>query len=209
MVDTPDSKSCVLWDVPVQVRPAAPINIFMPHIHTKPGEHDHTVSAFIVWRTASGPKIMLHMHKKHHILLQIGGHVELHENPWQAILHEITEETGYDPTQLKILQPKERILKLTKVVLHPVAVCQNTHDIDEQHNHTDTAYAFVTDTLPVGTPAENESSDLRWFGLKQLKQLPSDQIFENVREIGIYVLSKCLKNWEIVSLEEFSLGIPG
>jgi 8-oxo-dGTP pyrophosphatase MutT (NUDIX family) len=56
----------------------------MPHIHTGPGEHDHTASAVIIRNESDGPKVLLHLHKKLNRLLQPGGHVELHETPWQA-----------------------------------------------------------------------------------------------------------------------------
>ena len=65
----------------------------MPHIHTKPGQHDHTVSAFIVRLDGKQPRILLHRHKKSGVYMQFGGHIELHENPWQAISHELLEES--------------------------------------------------------------------------------------------------------------------
>lgn len=81
----------------------------MAHIHTNPGEHDLTASAFIVRDDFEEPRLLLHMHKKLHILLQPGGHVELNENPWQAIEHELREETGYTFDELEVLQPKDRL----------------------------------------------------------------------------------------------------
>ena len=68
----------------------------MPHIHTLPGEHDATASAYIVRTDLGEPAIMLHRHKKLDTMLQFGGHVELHENPLEAIAHELREESGYD-----------------------------------------------------------------------------------------------------------------
>jgi len=44
------------------------------------------------------PRIILHKHRKLNKLLQFGGHVELDETPWQAVLREIAEESGYDKT---------------------------------------------------------------------------------------------------------------
>lgn len=46
----------------------------MAHIHTNPGEHDLTASAFIVRDDFAKPRLMLHMHKKLGVLLQPGGH---------------------------------------------------------------------------------------------------------------------------------------
>ncbi len=93
----------------------------MSHIHTAPGQHDATVSAFII-RIDTEPLVLLHKHKKLGILGQIGGHVELHENPWQAIQHEIKEESGYDITDLMILQPKPIIHDLRGGQLTPIPI---------------------------------------------------------------------------------------
>lgn len=54
----------------------------MPHIHNQPGQHDATVSAYIILNEDGQWKCMVHYHKKMDILMQIGSHVELTENPW-------------------------------------------------------------------------------------------------------------------------------
>lgn len=36
----------------------------MSHIHTKPGQHDFTASAFIIRTDGTEPRAMVHMHKK-------------------------------------------------------------------------------------------------------------------------------------------------
>ena len=72
----------------------------MAHVHTQYGEHDQTASAFIVRTDTEQPKLLLHLHKKLGVLLQPGGHVELQENQWQAICHEIQEETGLSSTTI-------------------------------------------------------------------------------------------------------------
>jgi 8-oxo-dGTP pyrophosphatase MutT (NUDIX family) len=178
----------------------------MPHIHTGPGEHDATASAFIVRFDTSQPQLLLHTHKKLHILMQPGGHIEVLENPWQAVLHEIVEETGYDLSQLQILQPSERPRALTGAILHPAAVCQSTHDFGADsngHRHTDTAYAFAAQSAPSGKPDDGESTDLVWVTADELATLTSDQIIPNIREIGLYVLGTCTASWDRVSLSEF------
>lgn len=177
----------------------------MAHVHTQYGEHDQTASAFIVRTDTEQPKLLLHLHKKLGVLLQPGGHVELRENQWQAICHEIKEETGYELTQLQLLQPRDRMLGLTNAQLHPAAVCQTTHDFggDSSHRHTDTAYAFTTMQNPAGNPVEGESTDLRWVTLGELDQLSPAEIFEDVREIGRFVLTVCLNNWERVTPDRY------
>lgn len=172
----------------------------MAHIHTGPGQHDLTASAFIVRLDTSEPTLMLHMHKKLHKYLQFGGHVELHETPWQAVTHELAEESGYAMSQLQLLQPKLRIKKLTGTDLQPHPLQINTHKFNDEldHYHTDIAFAFVTSEAPKNNVQEGESSDIHLFTLEELKAIPSDKIVENVRETGIFVLTECLNNWEVI-----------
>jgi len=179
----------------------------MGHIHNNIGEHDQTVSAFIV-RTDLGdePRLMLHMHKKLGKLLQVGGHIELNENPWQAIHHELLEESGYDLNQLQILQPKQfRIKTLDYVTVHPIPIVQSTHgfEIWPGHYHTDTTYAFVANSDPNNEPVDGESQDIRWVTYKELCAVPENEIIDNIREIGKLVLTVFLKEWEQVPSDEF------
>lgn len=177
----------------------------MPHIHTGPGEHDATASALIIRYDMSEPRLLLHMHKKLGKLIQPGGHVESDETPWQAILHEITEETGYEHKQLHVLQPVERLRHLSGVALHPVPVCENTHDYGGiDHYHTDRLYAFATDELPANQPGKGESTDLRWVTADELSALDNEIVFRNIKEIGHYALTFCAHHWERVPLSDFA-----
>lgn len=179
----------------------------MPHIHTGPGEHDQTISAFIV-RTDLGdePKLMLHRHKKLGKLLQFGGHVELKENPWQAITHELLEESGYEISQLEVLQPTERIKKLHDEVLHPVPVCYNTHafDAERNHYHTDVVLALVTGQPPKNNIDEGESEEFVHFTRQEFAALSRDEIYENIQAIGLFVLDTCVPKWDRVPSAEFN-----
>ncbi|MGH7926471.1 MAG: NUDIX domain-containing protein [Candidatus Binatia bacterium] len=135
----------------------------MAHIHTQPGQHDHTASAFIVRIDGDEPRLLLHLHKKLGTLLQFGGHIELHENPWQAVAHEIFEESGYALKQLRLLQPPDRIKVLSGAVLHPSPVCYSTHPFNDdlEHFHTDATFAFVTNEPPQYAISDGESADVR------------------------------------------------
>jgi ADP-ribose pyrophosphatase YjhB (NUDIX family) len=177
----------------------------MPHIHTEPGQHDSTVSAYIVRRDGAEPALVLHKHKKLNVWLQFGGHVELAENPWEALTHEVLEESGYTMQQLKILQPVVRLARLSNVTLHPSAVVTLTHPFNDlDHHHTDTAYAFVTHEQPAQPIADGESAHVRAFTAAELTAIPAAEIPENVREIGLFVLGTCLANWIEVDTGEFS-----
>ena len=179
----------------------------MPHIHTQPGEHDHTVSAFIIRTDGPEPRLLLHRHKRLNKYMQIGGHVELNETPWQAITHELLEESGYDISQLRILQPAVRVTALDEgVSLHPYPVATNTHPImlEPLHYHTDTAYALVTDEEPRHPIGDDESTDIRLISCAELDALSDDDIYKNVRTLAQFVLDECLKNWEQIPTSEFA-----
>lgn len=180
----------------------------MAHIHTDHGQHDHTASGFIIRTDFDEPKLMMHMHKKLGVYLQFGGHVELDENPWQAVCHELLEESGYEVDQLEILQPKDRIKKLggDSVALHPVSVCHNTHAFDErrEHFHTDSAYAFVTSEEPKNATGEGESDLIRYVTRDELAKMGGGETYENIVTVGLFIFDTCLPKWERVQAGEFN-----
>lgn len=179
----------------------------MPHIHTEPGQHDHTASAYIVRTDGAEPRILFHLHKKLHKYIQIGGHIELNETPWQAITHEIAEESGYAMSQLSILQPPVRITELPGADLHPQPVYHNTHHFNTTHFHTDIAYAFVTTQDPTNTIGDGESSNLVWLTKDELAALPPAQTFESVRIPALFVLGTCLTEWDQLSPNQFDYRV--
>lgn len=176
----------------------------MPHINTAPGQHDHTVSAYIVRTATPEPTIMLHRHKKLGKYMQFGGHIELDENPWQAITHELAEESGYDMAQLQILQPPVRIQALGNVTLHPNPVSYLTHQFEAlDHHHTDIAFAFVTDQQPRNTIADGESQTLKLFTAEQIKSLSDREIYQNIRQISLFCLEICINKWQALPTDTF------
>lgn len=174
----------------------------MPHIHTGPGEHDPTVSAYIVRTDTSRPTLMMHKHKKLGKYMQFGGHIELKEDPWQAITHELREEAGYSIDQLILLQPPNRLEGLRDARLTPYPICLNTHGYggpsDTTHFHDDICFGFVTDQNPGHPIGEGESAHIQLFTPEDLRALTVTEINENVRDIGIFALEVCLKSWEQV-----------
>ncbi|HJP81677.1 MAG TPA: NUDIX domain-containing protein [Candidatus Saccharimonadales bacterium] len=180
----------------------------MPHIHTEPGQHDHTASVYLFRTDFDEPKVVLHRHKKFNKYLQFGGHVELHETPWQAIIHELREESGYDINQIRILQPETRMTKISNSILHPQPVVHSTHPIgppvaDFEHFHTDIAYAATTDRDPIHQPEEGESTSIQLFTRDELIALPDEQIIKNAREIMLHIFDHILPTWQPVEADTF------
>ncbi len=181
----------------------------MPHIHTGTGQHDITVSAWIVRYDGDVPKVLVHMHRKMGKLMQIGGHVEVDETPWQTLGHELPEESGYKLSDLQILQPLAEVPKVADAVIHPVPVLSNTHRVTENHYHSDYCYAFVAKDLPVRTPDEGESQDLRWLTIDELQQTVADGItWQDVSDIYRFVVEQCLPTYSRIDTSQYSLEKP-
>lgn len=173
----------------------------MAHIHTQAGQHDLTASAFIIRLDGPEPRLLLHKHKKLHVLMQFGGHVELNETPWQAVTHELAEESGYDIHQLRVLQPKIRIKTLDGTDLHPFPLYIQTHHFPGlDHYHTDIGFVFTTSDPPRFAVKGEESREIAMFTLSELKSIPDEEIVPNVRQSGIFVLTECLQEWETVDI---------
>lgn len=179
----------------------------MPHIHNQPGQHDICVSGYIVKITEGAePRIILHKHRKLNKLLQFGGHVELDEAPWQAVLWEIAEESGYDKNQLRLLQPRyNRLASLPGVKLHPQPIAIHTYPAGGEHYHTDISYAFITSENPIHDIASGESNNINLFNLRDLKKLTSEQIYDNAKTIAIYTLTTAVEEWDEVDLLLYKL----
>jgi 8-oxo-dGTP diphosphatase len=177
----------------------------MSHIHTELGQHDHTVTLLVIRTDSDEPRLLLHMHRKHHRLLPIGGHIELLETPWQAAAHELTEESGYSLDELSILQPRMRLSALEGAVLHPYPVALDTHTAAPDHFHSDTVYAFVAHDDPKGSIGNGESADIRWVTRAQLDALHEPAIFLNAKILYTYTLDVCLKDWDQVDTASFAL----
>lgn len=180
----------------------------MPHLHTDTDQHDFTVTGYIVRTDGPKPKVLVHMHRRHNILLPIGGHVEWSETPWQAMAHELVEESGYVLEQLTVLQPKSRIKSMAKVVQHPYPLSMNTHYIPDNHFHSDIEYALVASGDPAQEVAEGESTDLRWLDRAELEALSETEVFATTKEVYRFILDEALDQWDRVAATDFGLDFP-
>lgn len=129
----------------------------MPHIHDL---IDFTVDVFIVYDS----KVLLIFHKKHNMWLQIGGHIELNEDPDEALFREVKEECGLDIEIIGEKQPKFE-MKGTKFLYAPTFM--NIHDINETHKHIGLVY-FAKAKTDIFTLNETEHKDIRWFSKEDL-----------------------------------------
>jgi len=177
----------------------------MPHIHTQPGQYDHTISMYLFRTDFSEPKIMLHLHRKIGLYAQFGGHIELDESPWHAAMRELREETGYDSAQVIILQPAQRITSITDAVVHPQPIAHITmhYPVGKGHFHTDSVYAFTTTEPPRFAPGEGESTDIGLFSRSELVKLGTKKVDRITYDIALQIFDNYLDNWSPVSTDEF------
>ncbi len=127
----------------------------MPHIHDK---FDFTVSVFIVYND----KVLLVNHPRYGKWLPMGGHIELDEDPEQAVFREVKEETGLTVT---ILGTKPDFKKTdTKSIFAPRYV--DVHQANPSHKHIGLVYfAQAADDKHV---LSAEHTDINWLGLNDL-----------------------------------------
>ena len=181
----------------------------MPHIHTLDGQHNITVSAYIVRMQDDEPLVLVHMHRKLGKLMQAGGHIELAETPWAALAHELAEETGYQLNELSVLQPTKQLPTLEHAVIHPVPLLVNTHRVNAEHYHSDLCYAFIARAIPARAQAEGEADDIRWLTLPELQcEVASGTALEDVYEIYTHIVTQCLERYEWVYADAFSIADP-
>lgn len=173
----------------------------MPHIHTDPGQHDLTTTAFIIRTDGDEPRGLLHRHKKLGLLLPVGGHVELTETPWAAVLHEIEEESGYAASQLHVMQPHERIRRMDEVKVHPVPLFLQTHEFkkDDGHSHIDIGFLLTAAGPPLSLPGDGESAELLWLTNDEI-QARSGEMPADIVQIFDFCFMTALRKWEPVSL---------
>jgi 8-oxo-dGTP diphosphatase len=130
----------------------------MGHIHDK---IDFTASAYIVHKD----KILLLHHKKLDIWMQVGGHIELDEDPDTTIFREIKEESGLE---VEILSDKPKIpdTEPHKALYRPDGAAWFKYG-DLDHYHVDLIYycRAISDNV---TLEEEGAHDIRWFSIDDL-----------------------------------------
>lgn len=129
----------------------------MPHIHEL---IDFVVDVLIIHKN----KVLLVFHKQSKKWLPIGEHIELDENPEEALLREVKEECGLE---IEIMGNKPRIKsKGTQFLYAPVFL--DIHDITDNHKHIG-LYYFVRAKSEKFIFNQKEHDDIRWFNKKELE----------------------------------------
>jgi 8-oxo-dGTP pyrophosphatase MutT (NUDIX family) len=155
-------------------------------------ERHFTVTGFVV----DGDRTLLHWHKKLQIWLPPGGHIDANEDPVQAVLREVREETGI----IAEIVPGGRAYAFSNVQPLPTPISIIVADVETDgehpHQHIDMSYAV----RPVaGAPREEAEEDhgFVWVSADELRRndaLPvaacgvDIPVPEDVREVGLLAI---------------------
>lgn len=97
----------------------------------------------------------------------MGGHIELNEDPEEALFREIKEETGIDKSELTVLSPKPEIVSDgTKFLFTPSFL--DIHKITNSHRHVGITYLLESKTDKLILAAD-EHKGISWFSLPELE----------------------------------------
>lgn len=148
----------------------------MSHIHEK---IDFTFDVFVVHKG----KVLLRMHDKYKILLSIGGHIELDEDPVQAALREVKEEVGLDITLWSGNMGPVKSDARSTILLPPISM--NRHFVSDTHEHISLVY-FATTAHDDVRPAPGEQQDgWKWYSKEELD---ATEMPENIRAYAKFAL---------------------
>lgn len=144
-----------------------------------------TSTAYIVSKINGEFKVLLHKHKKHNLWIGIGGHVEEWENPEEALIREVKEETN-----LEIEFFKKKLLKTQNVeeLILPDVILQerlSAYKNEPSHFHIDLIY-FTFCKNPERIKIREKFA---WLSISELKsaKLNSEVLKFSIKALKSYV----------------------
>lgn len=145
----------------------------------------HYTSTAVLVSDTKPRKVLLGLHQKLQMWLPPGGHQEENENPFECLVREVKEETGFDVTQYLPKEQKldERVnsLPVPDYLFEEPIPARGDH---EEHIHMDFVYVIMVPEFLPQFP-EREYADMRWFGEGDVEDLP---LYPNIKDI---ILPKC------------------
>jgi len=134
----------------------------MLHRHDK---IDFTAEVFVVYQD----KVLLRMHDKYKMWLGVGGQIELDEDPNEAAVREVKEETGLDVALADGLRPFKREMPDYHELIPPTFM--NRHHVSDGHEHITLIYFARSRGNAVVMPdGHEESEETKWFTREELEK---------------------------------------
>lgn len=160
-----------------EVKECLEIYAFNNKVSTPKYECHFCATACIV--NASKDKILFIHHKKLNKWLFVGGHIEENEDPEQAVLREVKEETNLDVELQGERYPREEDF------IRPFALQRNI--VKENHIHMDVFYIAVDKETSLLKRKEDEVLGTRWFSKEEILSEDLDT-FPEKKQMAIDVL---------------------
>ena len=138
-------------------------------------ERHFTVSGFVV----DGDRTLLHWHPKLSIWLPPGGHIDPDEDPVEAVLREVREETGIDGEIVPHVEP----LPFSNIPQLPPPLAIIVADVPEgPHQHIDMSYVVKRRPGSTDCPPERDHGFI-WVTEDQLRAEESLPLPSGEREL--------------------------
>jgi 8-oxo-dGTP pyrophosphatase MutT (NUDIX family) len=145
-------------------------------------------TVYIVAKINNKPKILLHQHKKLHIWLGIGGHVEQNENPYEAAIREVKEETGLEINITNTKKCPVFSSGVTEIIL-PFMTLEEyipRYQNKPAHMHIDFIYFGIAKNPKVAM-----AEKFNWFSSEEIQQL---DLQDEVKYITTQAFKNCLNH---------------
>jgi len=143
----------------------------MPHIHER---IDWTVVAYLVYQN----KVLFVFHKELQKWLPLGGHIELDEDPDEALVREVKEESGIEDIEVLAIRPNIRVDASERKFLYTPSY-MDIHTINEKHRHIGLVYFLRVKTDAIRL-AEQEHTEIRWLVKEQFDD-PKFHLEESIK----------------------------
>jgi len=150
----------------------------MAHIHEK---IDFTVAVMIVYKN----KVLLRMHDKYKGWFTPGGHIELNEDPVEAVVREAKEEAGLD---IKLWSGNKKLDMYPNELIPPIGL--NRHFTTPEHEHINFMYMATCDTDTLN-PANGEQQDgMKWCTKDDLQAMDLRKDIKFYAELALDTLGE-------------------
>ncbi len=128
-----------------------------------------TATVYLVTKIDGEARVLLHHHTKHNIWVGVGGHAEKDENPEEAAVREVKEETGLD---VMLFSDKKDFIQTQYVteLVHPFIILEEKISAGPNqpaHYHIDCIYFAV-----VHNPQDvRMQEEFQWVSLSELDSM--------------------------------------